>query len=208
MASDKNHYDVVDHRLGLRRQRRRAAGRGEGLPGRRHGVRQALDGRGHPEDQWDLPQVPLVARGRAVRDPADRVPRRRAGPLRRRRRRRLARLRQHAVRPAEAVLRRAGVGGHHRLGRRAGAVHRPGDADARRRSLPVHAHRRRPGHAAGRDRDGQRRDVQQGAGRRLLRQPGRRGRRSRTSAASGRGAPAASRAATATSAAATTPRTS
>ena len=50
--------------------------------------------------------------------------------------------------------------------------------DARRRSLPVHAHRRRSGHAAGRDRDGTRGDVQQGPGRRLLRQPGRRGRRS------------------------------
>ena len=56
--------------------------------------------------------------------------------------------------------------------------HRPGDADARRRSLPVHAHRRRSRHAAGRDRDGTRGDVQQGAGGRLLRQPGRRGRRS------------------------------
>ena len=97
---------------------------------------------------------------------------------RRRRRRRIARLRQHAVRPAEAVLRRAGVGEHHRLGRRAGAAHRPGDADARRRSLPVHAHRRRSRHAAGRDRDRARGDVQQGAGGRLLRQPGRRGRRS------------------------------
>ena len=39
-----------DHRLGVRRQRRRAACRGEGLPGRRHGVRQALEGRRHPED--------------------------------------------------------------------------------------------------------------------------------------------------------------
>ena len=31
------------------------------------------------------------------------------------------------------------VGEHHRLGRRAGAPHRPGDADARRRPLPLHA---------------------------------------------------------------------
>ena len=64
----------------------------------------------------------MVPRGGAVRDPEGRVPRRRARPLRRRRRRRIARLRQHAVRPAEAVLRRAGVGEHHRLGRRAGAA--------------------------------------------------------------------------------------
>ena len=34
--------------------------------------------------------------------------------------------------------------------------HRPGDPDARRRSLPVHAHRRRSGLAAGRHRDGTR----------------------------------------------------
>ena len=86
--------------------------------------------------------------------------------------------------------------------------YRPGDADARRRSLPVHAHRRRSRHAAGRDRDRARGDVQQGAGRRVLREPGRRGRGSRTSAGSARVAPAASRAASATSAAATTPRTS
>ena len=92
------------------------------------------------------------------------------------RRRRLARLREHAVRPAEAVLRRAGVGGHHRLGRRAGAVHRPGHADARGRPLPLHADRHGPGAAAGRDRDRARGDLQQGARRRLLREPGRRGR--------------------------------
>ena len=167
-----------DHRLGVRRKRRRAARRGEGLPGRRDGVRQALERRGHPEEPVASAGLPVVPRGGALRDPAGRVPRRRARPLRRRRRRRLARLRQHAVRPAEAVLRRAGVGEHHRLGRRAGAAPRPGDADARRRPLPVHADRRRSRHAAGRDRDGTRRDVQQGPGRRLLRQPGRRGRRS------------------------------
>ena len=80
--------------------------------------------------------------------------------------------------PAEAILRRSGVGGNHRLGRRTGAVYRSGHADARRRSLPVHAYRRRSVHPAGRDRDGKRGNVQQGARRRLLRQPGRRGRRS------------------------------
>ena len=56
--------------------------------------------------------------------------------------------------------------------------YRPGKADARRRSLPVHADRRRSVHAAGRDRDGERGNVQQGPGGGLLRQPGRRGRRS------------------------------
>ena len=35
-----------DHRLGLRWQRGRASRRGERLPGRRHGVRQAVEGRG------------------------------------------------------------------------------------------------------------------------------------------------------------------
>ena len=52
------------------------------------------------------------------------------------------------------------------------------DPDARRRSLPVHADRRRSGPAAGRDRHGQRGDVQQGPGGRLLRHAGCRGRRS------------------------------
>ena len=167
-----------DHRLGVRRQRRRAACRGEGLPGRRHGVRPALEGRGHPEDPVGPPALPVDARGGAVRDPEDRVPRRRADPVRRGRGRRIARLCQHAVRPAEAVLRCAGVGGHHRLGRRAGAASGPGDPDARRRPLPLHADRRRPRPAAGRERDRARGDVQQGPGRRLLREPRRRGGRS------------------------------
>ena len=80
--------------------------------------------------------------------------------------------------PPKQVLRRQGVGEHHRLGRRAGTASRPGDPDARRRSHPVHAHRRRSGHGAGRDRDRKGRDVQPGPGRRLFRQPRRRGRRS------------------------------
>ena len=82
------------------------------------------------------------------------------------------------IRPAEAVLRCAGMGRHHRLGRRAGALLRPGEADARRRSLPVHADRRRSVHAAGRDRHGERGNLQQGPGGCLLRSPGRRSRRS------------------------------
>ncbi len=131
-----------------------------------------------PKTQWDLPHFLWLPAGRDVRDPKDRVPRRRAHPFRRRRGRRLACLCEHVVRSSEAVLRRAGMGRHHRLGRRTGAVYRPGDPDARRRSLPVHAHRRRSVHPAGRDRDGKGRNVQQGAGGCLLRQPGRRGRRS------------------------------
>jgi Pyruvate/2-oxoglutarate dehydrogenase complex, dihydrolipoamide dehydrogenase (E3) component, and related enzymes len=75
----------------------------------------------------------------ALRSPEDRVPRRRARPLGRRRRRRLACVREHDVRPTEAVLRRERMGRHHRLGRRAGAVLRPGREDVRRRPLPVHA---------------------------------------------------------------------
>ena len=131
-----------------------------------------------PRTQWDLPHFLWLPGSGAVRDPADRVPRRRPDPLGRGGRWRLPRVCQHAVRAAEAVLRRAGVGGHHRLGRRAGAVHRPGEEDARRRPLPVHADRRGSSPAPGRARHRARRDVQQGARRRLLRNPWCRGRRS------------------------------
>ena len=75
-----------------------------------------------PKTQWDLPhflwfpaaELYGIQRIEYLDDVLD--------PVRRGRRRRLARLCQHAVCPAEAVLRRAGMGGHHRLGRRAGAV--------------------------------------------------------------------------------------
>ena len=131
-----------------------------------------------PKTQWDLPRLPVVARGRAVRHPAGRVPRRCARPLRRGRRRRVARLCQHAVRPAEAVLRRAGVGEHHRLGRRAGAV-----LDQATRMLGVVRYPYMPTDV---DRVMQEVASRSGAGEtfnkapvgRLLRQPGRRGRRS------------------------------
>ena len=72
---------------------------------------------------------------------------------------------------------------------------------------PVHADRRRSVHAAGRDRNGQRGNVQQDPGGRLLRHARASKPRIPTSAASDRGAPDASPAATARSAAATTPRT-
>ena len=59
-------------------------------------------------------------------------------------------------------------GAHHRLARRAGAVLRPGQADARRRAEPDdHAGRR--GDASGGRGDGRRRHVPPDAGRRVLR---------------------------------------
>ncbi len=85
-----------DHRLGLRRKRCRAPCGGEGLPGGRHGGRPALEGRGHSEDQLESAVILVAPRSGDVRDAKARVPRRRARPLRRRRGRRLAYLRQHA----------------------------------------------------------------------------------------------------------------
>ena len=137
-----------------------------------------LAGREDPEEPVGPGALHLVSRRGALRSPEDRVPRRRAGSLRRRCRRRLACVCEHDVRPTEAVLRREGMGRHHRLGRRAGAVLRPGQEDARRRPLPVHAHGRRPGHPAGRERHRPRGDPQQGPTRRLFRHAGSRGRRS------------------------------
>ena len=166
-------YDVRDHRLRVRRQRRRAPCRGEGLPGRRHGVRQALERRRHPEEPVASARVPVVPGGRALRDPAGRVPRRRAGPLRRRRRWRIARLRQHACTSRRSSSSTPRSGRASPTGPTSWRPSRPGDADARCRPLPVHADRRRSRHAAGRDRDGTRRDVQQGARRRVyFGQPG------------------------------------
>ena len=59
-----------------------------------------------PKTKWDQPRYAVAARSRDVWDTEDRVPRRRTRPLRRRRGRRLACLRQHLVCPSEAVLRR------------------------------------------------------------------------------------------------------
>ena len=82
--------------------------------------------------------------------------------------------------PLAAVLRRPAVAAHHRLARRARAVLRPGQADARRRREPApHPGRRRDGE--GRHRHGRRRHVPPHAGRGVLRRPrpgpGRAGRR-------------------------------
>ncbi|WP_392971345.1 FAD-binding protein [Streptomyces sp. LN245] len=69
-----------------------------------------------PQTQWNLPGFLWFPGRRVVWDPTDRVPRRRADPVRRRGRWRLTCLRQHPLCPTEEVLRRPGVGGHHRLG--------------------------------------------------------------------------------------------
>ena len=53
-------------------QRRRPAGGGEGLPGRRHGVRQAVEGLGHPEEPVASAGFPVVPRGGAVQNPTHR----------------------------------------------------------------------------------------------------------------------------------------
>ena len=76
-------------------------------------------------------------RARLLRHPAHRRGPRLADPGGRRRRRRLARLRQHALRAARGVLQGPAVARHHRLEGRAGAVLRPGEADARRRREPA-----------------------------------------------------------------------
>ena len=70
-----------------------------------------------PKSQWHLPGFLWFPAAELYGIPASRVSRRRPRPLWRRRRRRLACLRQHAVRAPEAVLRRTRVGEHHRLGR-------------------------------------------------------------------------------------------
>ena len=80
--------------------------------------------------------VPLLAAARLPRDPAADAARRRARPLRGGRRRRLARVREHAGRAARAVLRRPAVGGDSRDwrdGARAATI-ATGAADARRRT--------------------------------------------------------------------------
>ena len=118
-------------------------------------------------------EVPLPPRGRLLRHPAHRRAPRLPDRLRRRRGRRLAGLRQHALRADVAVLRRPAVEPHHRLARRARAVLRPGEADARRGREPAaHAVRRR--HGEGRHRDGRGRHLPPDPGRRLLRRRGRR----------------------------------
>ena len=161
------------HRLGLRRLGHRAAADREGLPGRRARGRCPVRGRRPARDVVRGLEVPLPARGRLLRHPAHRRAPRLPDRVRRRCRRRLAGLRQHALRAAVAVLRRPAVEPHHRLARGARALLRPGQADARRGREPApHAVRRRDGE--GRHRDGGGRHVPPDPGRRLLRRRGRR----------------------------------
>ena len=145
-------------------------------------------------------EVPVGARARDVRHPAHRRRPRHDDRGRRGRRRRLAGLREHALRAAAGVLQRPAVVAHHRLEGRARAVLRPGQADARRRREPgPHAVRR--GDGEGRERHGRGGHLPPDAGRRLLRRPrpgaGGVGRPTRTSAAPARPATPASTAASA-----------
>ena len=113
-------------------------------------------------------EVPLGARAGHVRHPAHRRRPRHDDRGRRGRRRRVAGLREHALRAAAGVLQRPAVGAHHGLEGRARALLRPGQADARRGGQPgPHAVRRRDGE--GRDRHGRGRHLPPDAGRRLLR---------------------------------------
>ena len=106
----------------LRRQRRRAAADGEGLPrrGARGGAAVRLGGL--RADELGPAPLSLHAAARPVRHPAPQHARRPGRALRRGRRRRLARLREHAGRAARSVLRRPSVGGGRRLAGGARAV--------------------------------------------------------------------------------------
>ncbi len=164
------------HRVGLRRLRHRTAADREGLPGRRARGRRALRGRRLPGHVLRRQAVPLRAVAGDVRHPAHRHGQGLPDPRRRRRRRWVARLRQHALRAARRLLPRPVVVAHHRLEGRARALLRPGQADARRRRQPApHAGRR--GDEAGRRRHGGGRHVPPDPGRRLLRRARRAGRR-------------------------------
>ncbi len=129
-------------RLGLRWQRLGAAPRREGLRGRCARVRAALRRRRVPEEHGRRQALLLEPAPRDEGDlPPDELQGRR-GRLRLRRRRRQPRLRVHAVRAAEAVLRGPPVGGDRRLGERARAALRRGAANARRRREPARGSRR------------------------------------------------------------------
>ena len=212
-SKETSHGDVRlrrgDHRLRVRRKRRRAPRRGEGLPSRGDGVGQAMEGRRHSEvpvaparaSCGSPPPSSTASRGSSTSTTCSSSPAPVSAADRTSTRTRLyVPPKQFFDAPEWASITD--------WADELAPAHRPGDADARRRSLPLHADRRRSRHAERRDRDGTRGDVQQGAGRRLLRDAQASRPTIRTSAVSVRGAPAASRAASATSAAATTRRTS
>ena len=120
--------------------------------GYRVGVLEAgarFDGPGLRDELLGPQALPLPARGRLLRHPAHRRAQGLPDRLRRGRRRRVAGLRQHALRAAAGVLHRPAVEPHHRLAGRARAVLRPGEADAGRGREPA-AHARRRRHGAGR----------------------------------------------------------
>ena len=136
VTGDGPRLRLAGHRLGLRRQRRprcacarRATRVGVLECGRRFARRRLA--------ALDLGRAALLL-GAAARDardlPADALQGRRDRE-RRRGRRRLARLRQHALPRAPSVLRGPAVGRARRLGGRARAALRRGGADARRRRL-------------------------------------------------------------------------
>ena len=128
-----------------------------------------------PKTNWDLPRLCLAARSRDVWDPEDRVPRRCARPLRRRRGRRLACLWQHAcmsLRSSSSTRRdgRASPTGPTNWRRVSTRQAGCSASFATRTCLPTSIgtySRSRSRWEGG--------NVQQGPGRCLLRQPGRRG---------------------------------
>ena len=158
-------------RLGLRRLRHRAAADREGLPGGRARGGRAVRRRRLRGDVVRHQAVPVPAGDRLLRHPAHRPPQGLPDPVGRRGRRRVAGLRQHALRAVARLLRRPGLARHHRLARRAGAVLRPGQADAGGHAQPA-AHAGRRGDARGGGADGRGGDVRADAGRRLLRRAG------------------------------------
>ena len=141
------------HRLRLRRLRLRPAPGREGLPRRRPRGGPAVHRRHPAPDLLAAEGLPVGAEAGPDRDPAHPRAQGRRGARRRRRGRRLARLRQHPLRARQAVLRRPAVARHHRLGRRARALLRPGRPHAGRRPEPDHDACRR-GHEGGGRRDG------------------------------------------------------
>ena len=156
------------HRIGVRRLGQRPAAGREGLQGRRGRGRCPLRGRGLRGDLVRPEEVPVPPRDRLLRHPAHRRRPGLADPGRRWCRRRVAGLREHALRAAGGVLQGRPVARHHRLEGRAGAVLRPGEADARRGREPTaHAVRRR--HGEGRQRPRRGRHLPPDPGRRLLR---------------------------------------
>ena len=155
-------------RLRVRRVRDRAAADREGLPGRRARGRRPVRGPGPARDLVRHQAVPVPPGARLLRHPADRRAQELPDRVRRRRRRRLAGLREHALRAAAGVLRGPAVEPHHRLEVGARAVLRPGQADARRGPEPAaDPVGRRDGE--GRDRDGRGPHVPPDPGGRVLR---------------------------------------